>query len=139
MNDIRKTLDAREKTHGSFAEHARITQDLKRAAQRSLNWNKLNDVQAEAIDMTLHKIGRILAGNPNERDHWFDIVGYNQLVVDEIDKKTFDKKLEVAGVCAAMPATVFSADTNTSIYPEGTKVRTCGASNIGANGEDRDI
>ena len=34
---------------------------------------KLNDAQTEALDMIFHKIGRILAGDPNFRDHWQDI------------------------------------------------------------------
>ena len=30
--------------------------------------------------MIVHKIGRILAGNPNHSDHWHDIAGYATLV-----------------------------------------------------------
>jgi hypothetical protein len=31
-----------------------------------------------------HKIGRILAGNPDHKDHWDDIAGYTTLVAREL-------------------------------------------------------
>jgi hypothetical protein len=37
-------------------------------------------MQREALDMILHKIARIVNGNPNETDHWHDIAGYATLV-----------------------------------------------------------
>ena len=35
--------------------------------------------------MILHKIGRILAGDPNHKDHWVDIAGYANLPIKEIE------------------------------------------------------
>lgn len=77
--DTTPLLAEREKTHGSFDEHARITQDLKRIAQARRGWNRLDHQQKEAVEMILLKIGRILAGNPNHEDHWTDIAGYAEL------------------------------------------------------------
>ena len=34
--------------------------------------------------MFAHKIGRILVGDPNHRDHWDDISGYAVLVADRL-------------------------------------------------------
>jgi hypothetical protein len=45
----------------------------------------LNPSQREALDMIQHKIGRILAGNPNHHDHWHDIAGYATLVANELE------------------------------------------------------
>jgi len=45
----------------------------------------LNDVQKEALEMILHKVARIVSGNPNHADHWHDIGGYSKLVEDRID------------------------------------------------------
>ena len=49
-------------------------------------WRRLSHVQKESLEMNVHKIGRILAGDPNEPDHWNDISGYSKLVSDRIAK-----------------------------------------------------
>jgi hypothetical protein len=46
----------------------------------------LTDIQRETIDMVLHKIGRIVSGNPKHRDHYDDIIGYTQLALNELDE-----------------------------------------------------
>lgn len=72
-------LAERGKTHGNFVDHATITQNLKRDMRAWDNWDKLSTPQKEALEMIVHKIGRILAGNPNYKDHWDDIAGYAEL------------------------------------------------------------
>jgi hypothetical protein len=73
-------LDERGRTHGDFHENALVIQELKRAMRRQGGWSRLDDCQAAALDMIAHKIGRILAGDPNHADHWDDIAGYARLV-----------------------------------------------------------
>lgn len=81
-------LKERGKTHGDFSDNARISQSLKAIVRSNLRQIegdgpfKLTCDKAEAIDMILHKISRICAGNPNERDHWDDIAGYAKLAAD---------------------------------------------------------
>lgn len=82
---IDDTLIEREKTHGSFADHAAITQAIKLVMHDPEYWSKLNDEQKEALDMIAHKIGRIMAGNPNTHDHWYDIAGYSTLVANALE------------------------------------------------------
>jgi hypothetical protein len=79
-------LAERGKTHGKFSEHADITQSLKRIFNywTHARDDLLTDSQREALDMIAHKIGRILAGDPNYQDHWDDIAGYAKLVSNEI-------------------------------------------------------
>lgn len=72
-------LTERAKTHGSFEHHARVTQGLKEQMEGEPNWVALSDRHREALHMIVHKIGRILAGNPNFHDHWDDIAGYAKL------------------------------------------------------------
>jgi len=72
-------LAERGKTHGDFAAHAAATQGMKRLFLANAG-PKLNDVQQEAVDMILHKLGRIAAGDPGFKDHWDDIAGYARLV-----------------------------------------------------------
>lgn len=75
-------LDERAKTHGEYTGHAEISQRLK------AHWknHNLTDVQHESLDMIAHKIGRILAGDPDFRDHWNDIAGYAKLAADRCTK-----------------------------------------------------
>jgi hypothetical protein len=75
-----ETLTARRKTHGDFADHARISQSLKDVMRFEPGWEKLTAMQRESLEMNQHKVARILAGNPDEPDHWFDIAGYATLV-----------------------------------------------------------
>ena len=75
-------LDARGKEYGSFAEHARITQNIKDAYKDSPNWDKLPPAMKESLEMNAHKVSRILNGNMNNKDSWQDIEGYTKLVSD---------------------------------------------------------
>lgn len=79
-NNIEQTLEERGTRYGEFSEHARITQNLKRAMQDSPNWYRLTDDKKEALEMVAHKIGRILNGDPEYKDSWHDIEGYVHLV-----------------------------------------------------------
>lgn len=83
---VEKILEEREKTHGDFGSHAKISQDLKRVLVKH-GEGKLSDPQAEALGMIAHKIARILNGNPNHKDHWDDIAGYATLVSKQIEKE----------------------------------------------------
>lgn len=85
MVDIRETLSDRQQQHGDFEDHAKCTQSLKGIMRSFENWASMSDVQQEAIDMILHKLGRIAVGNPNWHDHWHDIAGYALLVTDWLE------------------------------------------------------
>lgn len=69
-------LTERGATHGDFKQHAYYTQSMKALVPPV---NNINESQREALEMIMHKLGRILAGNPNHRDHWDDIAGYATL------------------------------------------------------------
>jgi hypothetical protein len=86
--DINALLAEREKTHGDYVLHAFITQDLKRVIRHHVADLdvKLDDDMQETLDMIAHKIGRIIAGNPAEPDHWRDIAGYAQLVANRLER-----------------------------------------------------
>ena len=85
---ITEILTERGSRYGSFDGHAKITQALKRNFSiYSVNYCKLTPSMQEAIDMIFHKLGRIGNGDPTYLDSWIDIVGYAQLVVDELSKQ----------------------------------------------------
>lgn len=86
MSSIESTLEERGNRYGSFDEHARITQNIKRAMQDSPNWGALPDDMKEALEMNAHKMGRILNGDPEFHDSWHDIIGYTKLVADRLEQ-----------------------------------------------------
>jgi hypothetical protein len=86
-DEVDATLDARAVDYGKFIEGAEVMQMLKRVVQNALNNRDktLAHDQAEAMDMIIHKIGRIVNGNPDVVDHWLDIAGYAKLVADRLE------------------------------------------------------
>lgn len=90
MSDVRNTLANRQQTHGNYEDRARITQQLKYIISKELKLREqrgdaaLTASMRESIDMILHKLGRIIAGNPRMSDHWHDIAGYATLVEMQI-------------------------------------------------------
>lgn len=87
MPDIAETLADRGKLYGSFEGHTRISQALKLAMLQTPKWAVLADDQKEALEMVVHKIARILNGDPNYHDSWHDIIGYTKLVADRLAKQ----------------------------------------------------
>ena len=84
---IDEILTERQKTHGDFRDHADVTQRIKMVMCSSIKWGTLTTSQRESLEMVAHKIGRILAGDPNHQDHWADIAGYAQLVANQLQDK----------------------------------------------------
>jgi len=85
MPNISAIIADRQKTHGDFDDHAAATQGIKRAI-RAYYSDRLTTAQIESLDMIAHKIGRILAGDPDFADHWNDIAGYAKLIADRCSK-----------------------------------------------------
>lgn len=80
--EINKLLEERGKTHGDFKDVAYAAQSIKRALHSPDGWESLRYNQREAIDMIASKLARIVCGNPDEHDHWRDIIGYATLVLN---------------------------------------------------------
>ncbi len=79
-------LTERGKVHGKYLDHAHATQALKTILRIELQRRAargqppLSLCQIESLDMIVHKIGRILAGDADHADHWDDIAGYAKLI-----------------------------------------------------------
>lgn len=84
--EIEVLLDEREKTHGPYAVKAEIIQRLKDVMRSYDGWDALTNAQRESLEMIVHKIGRVLSGNPNTVDHWDDIAGYAKLISKSLAK-----------------------------------------------------
>jgi hypothetical protein len=90
-NQLDAILEQRGSRYGLFKHHAALTQELKRVFYKHMsefNDESLRPSQQEAIDMIMHKLGRIGNGDPNYADSWIDIAGYAQLVANELVGKT---------------------------------------------------
>lgn len=81
-SDVDATLAERGNRYGSFDGHAEITQSLKLVMQNTKNWDRLSPDKKESLEMIVHKIGRILNGDPEYKDSWHDIAGYAKLSED---------------------------------------------------------
>ena len=85
MSDIEEVLQERGNHYGTFLGNATLTQELTtsiRLHRTLVGKDKLPPIQQEALEMILHKVSRIVNGDPNYIENWRDISGYSQLVVD---------------------------------------------------------
>lgn len=79
MSSISQTLEERGRNYGEFSDVSETIQSLKEIVRNNERWRRLDPHMKEAIEMILHKIGRIVNGNPRHLDSWHDIAGYAQL------------------------------------------------------------
>lgn len=81
---LEKTLEERGTQYGSFYEQSSIACSIKDVLQRGKGWQRLAPDQRESFEMIAVKMARILNGNPDNFDSWFDIAGYAQLVANRL-------------------------------------------------------
>ena len=84
--NIDSILSTRETTHGSYVEQSTASQTLKRLCEQARNWDQMPCYMRESVHLIQQKIARIICGDPFERDHWVDIMGYAALVLRELDR-----------------------------------------------------
>jgi hypothetical protein len=92
LEGIGAILSERQTTYGDFSTQAELSQALKGVVKDAYNARheddrRLEDYQCEALEMILHKIARIINGDPSYVDSWTDISGYATLVVKELEKQ----------------------------------------------------
>jgi len=80
-------LKERGNRYGTFAMQAQLSQTLKNTLMAHANRYEKHFApdQAEAITMIVHKLARIVNGDPNYGDSWRDIEGYAKLVADRLE------------------------------------------------------
>lgn len=84
---IDATLDERGKRYGSYMEKAYIIQDIKKILRAASSWEKMDPDMQESLEMVVHKIGRIVTGDPEYLDSWVDVAGYVTLIVRRLEGK----------------------------------------------------
>lgn len=90
MNEtVTNTLRERGARYGEFENHAAIAQAMKSACKaQGTSWSRMEAPQREALEMILHKVARIVNGDPDYADSWQDIAGYATLVVQYLESGT---------------------------------------------------
>ena len=83
--DIKSILNERGDRYGDFSNFAKISQELKFKVSIYLTTD--DKVINEGLEMIMHKIARILNGDPFYDDSWRDIAGYATLVADYVKRK----------------------------------------------------
>lgn len=85
--DVKEVLKQRGDRYGVYNKVARTSQQLKATLRNGYSWkdNKLSLSQCESLELICNKLSRIVNGDPNYLDSWVDIIGYVQLIVNEID------------------------------------------------------
>ena len=84
ISDLEYTLKERKETYGDYSQIAITSQNLKYILNTSSPFKHLLESKKESIEMILHKIARIVHGDPNHIDNWHDIAGYATLIENEI-------------------------------------------------------
>tara|TARA_R110002124_G_scaffold54618_2_gene155216 strand:+ start:682 stop:957 length:276 start_codon:yes stop_codon:yes gene_type:complete len=82
---VKEVLNERAKTHGSFADVARVAQSIKGAMYCVERRGTVSYETRESLDMIASKIARIICGDESETDHWLDIEGYARLARENMD------------------------------------------------------
>lgn len=78
-------LNARETSHGDYGVNAAASQAIKSVFHGSPEFlAKLSPEQKESAELIATKFGRILAGDPNNPEHWEDIAGYASLIAERL-------------------------------------------------------
>jgi hypothetical protein len=85
MRDLGQDLKERDGRYGVFREKAAIAQHLKQVMQAQDGWSRLTCDKREALEQIATKIGRILNGDPEYQDSWYDISGYAKLIADGLE------------------------------------------------------
>ncbi len=131
MTDATSDLLAeRGRTHGDFRDHARVTCKLKDVLTEEIGLRHLRGqsvitlVQREALDMIVHKIGRIIAGNAGYEDHWDDIAGYARLARDGGNQPTDEIQSNSSTRPASSPNGVgtTASPKTLSDFPQGRSI-----------------
>lgn len=81
---IDATLDERGKRYGSYTEKAAIIQQMKESMRAGSSWAGMDADMKESLEMVVHKIGRIVTGDPTYLDSWVDVEGYTKLISDRL-------------------------------------------------------
>lgn len=86
-NVINEVLSERGSRYGGFTENSELTQKLNDLIVSHPKYELLSNSHRETLHMIFHKISRMVNGDNNYTDNLIDIIGYSQLLLNEIENK----------------------------------------------------
>jgi glucan phosphorylase len=94
MKQVNEILEERGSRYGDFNKLSRLSQSIKDVYYINQKEN-VTPAMSEAIEMIIHKLARIINGDPYYKDNFIDIQGYCQLYLDELNRIEKEKADEV--------------------------------------------
>ena len=90
-NKIQEVITKRTNQYGSFSDNANTTQELFKILKEKLDNqdiknNNHHNCLTEYLHMLCHKLARIVCGTIYYEDSFVDIIGYSQILIDELFK-----------------------------------------------------
>lgn len=82
--ELEQTIAQRRGRYGPLIESGEVAMKLEDYLRSLPGWERLAYDQREALAMVMHKISRIMCGDPDYDDSWIDIAGYVQNVVNRL-------------------------------------------------------
>lgn len=82
--ELEQTIAQRRGRYGPLIESGEVAMKLEDYLRSLPGWERLAYDQREALAMVMHKISRIMCGDPDYDDSWVDIAGYAQNVVNRL-------------------------------------------------------
>lgn len=76
----------RGETHGDYTAMSVTAQQIKEVLHNMPNWNKMSADARETLDLMATKMARIGHGDFSYYDHWDDLRGYPQLILNKMVK-----------------------------------------------------
>jgi hypothetical protein len=113
--ELEQTIAQRRGRYGPLIESGEVAMKLEDYLRSLPGWQNLAYDQREALAMVMHKISRIMCGDPDYDDSWIDIAGYAQNVVNRL-------RAEQADISAPFgPLTPVEVFASSGISPEAQK------------------
>lgn len=100
---IEDVLKERGSRYGAFKNHAAISQGLQQVLVNCPNWGDIPADARQAMIVICDKMARACNGDPEYDDNWIDIIGYSQLVLDNIKRRAEEAQIESNFVTAQEP------------------------------------
>src|SRR5689334_8241581 len=72
LDKISELLADRNSKYGDYGDNARMTQSIMAILMSGSRSEDLNEIHKEGLHMILHKMSRIVNGDPNHVDSWYD-------------------------------------------------------------------
>lgn len=121
---ISDIIEARDSKYGDFADQSVISQEIQNAIVKGfmmrgdgMNLNDIPPYMLEVLTMLSTKLSRIVNGDPFYEDNWLDIMGYAQLVVNQLNKEKTDAEAKFQE--SEQPASVQHTGGGTAV-PDST-------------------